>query len=163
MGFFRRLVAFAATVLGLVAAAVVVVRLVVRQYGDAESGTFSVVSVLEGAEFVSRASELRRGRVVAVLGGAKLDLTQARPVEGARLTLVAVAGAIDVFVPLDWRLRVGERVVLGDVLQVATPRLVDEGPTVAVDALAIGGGISIRSVVTDPEGISRGDSPPSTR
>jgi hypothetical protein len=72
--------------------------------GDSESDEFSLAAVIGGAERASTATALRRGRVVAVVGGVDLDLRKAKlDPAGAELLLEAYVGGVQVRVPNEWR------------------------------------------------------------
>ena len=86
--------------------------------GDSESDEFSLAAVIGGAERVSRATALRRGRVVAACGGVDLDLRAAK---------LDPAGA---------ELRVETNVAQPDDLP-------DDAPNLRVEAIARLGGVVI--------------------
>ena len=136
------------------------VRLSVRAYGDSRSHVFSVVSALDGIEFRSEADGLRRARCIAVLGGLKVDLTGARAADGAELSVLAVMGAVELFVPASWNVLIERRVAVGDVLEVATPAVDAPGPRVRVVVTAVLGGVAVKTVVT---GRDREGAPPLRR
>ena len=114
--------------------------------GDSESDEFSLAAVIGGAERVSRATALRRGRVVAACGGVDLDLRAAKlDPAGAELRVEAYLGGVQVRVPNEWRLAVEAHSTTGGVeTNVAQPDdLPDDAPNLRVEAIARLGGVII--------------------
>jgi len=122
------------------------VRKLVPAYGNESDDEFSVVVSTSGSEFQSRAPSLREGRVLAVLGGVELDLTNAGIDAGATLDVRAVMGGVDVIVPPQWRVELIANSVFGGVGNQTDPDGGGEdAPLLLVRAQAIMGGIEIHS------------------
>ncbi|MCB1246195.1 MAG: hypothetical protein KDB69_02895 [Acidimicrobiia bacterium] len=134
--------------LGFIGAAVVsavVVRMRTTEYGGPHDPRFSLAVAIGGRDYVNVSNGLTSGRAVAYLGGIAIDLTQARPAPGARISLTAVCGGIDVVVPEDWRVEVLSSATMGEVVNATDPDDPTDGPLVLVDARAVMGGVSIRT------------------
>ena len=84
----------------------------------------------------------RRDTAVAVLGGGDLDLTRAAPAEGARLTVFALLGGVDVFVPEGAQVALSGISLLGGREVKVEP---GDGPVIRVRAVAILGGVAVKS------------------
>ncbi len=126
--------------------AALTVRKLVPAYGSEDDDEFSVVAGASGSEFQSRASNLREGRVLAVMGGVELDLTDAGIEAGATLDVKAVMGGVDVIVPPEWRVELISKAVFGGVSNQTDPdRGRDDAPLLLVRAQAIMGGIEIHA------------------
>lgn len=122
-----------------------IVKRMVPSYGDPGSEVFSVVAALDGAEFTSKADDLRAGSVTAFLGGVALDLSGATLGSEARLEARAVLGGIDIVVPAAWRLITTSSGFAGGVDGgEEASGLPPEAPVLEIDAQAFLGGISIR-------------------
>jgi hypothetical protein len=139
----------AATGVVLTGAAVLVARgILVRRFteGDSESDEFSVAAIMGGVDRSSTASALRRGRVVAAVGGVNLDLREAtlNPA-GADLRVEAYVGGVQVSVPNTWRVQVQSEAAMGGVeANVPEPDdLPEDAPTLRIDAIARVGGVMV--------------------
>jgi hypothetical protein len=114
--------------------------------GDSESNEFSVAAIIGGVDRVSTASSLRRGRVVAAVGGVNLDLREATlDPAGADLRVEAYVGGVQVTVPNTWRVPVEWKAVMGGVeANVPEPDgLPEDAPTLRIDAVARVGGLMV--------------------
>ena len=114
--------------------------------GDSESNEFSVAAIIGGVDRVSTASSLRRGRVVAAVGGVNLDLREATlDPAGADLRVEAYVGGVQVTVPNTWRVPVEWEAVMGGVeANVPEPDgLPEDAPTLRIDAVARVGGLMV--------------------
>ena len=75
--------------------------------GDEDSDEFRIASIIGGEELSSHATSLRTASVLAVVGGAQLDLRQAAlDPAGATLDVTAVVGGVQVLVSPDWAVEV---------------------------------------------------------
>jgi predicted membrane protein len=99
-----------------------------------------------GSELVSQSRAFRAAKLMAVCGGASLDLRGAKPVEeGADVDATAIFGGVDVIVPRDWRVSVRGTPLLGGISNKAEGQdLARDAPRVRVDALAIFGGVDVK-------------------
>lgn len=116
--------------------------------GDSESDEFSVAAIIGGVDRSSTASALRRGRVVAAVGGVNLDLRQATlDPAGADLRVEAYVGGVQVSVPDNWRVPFQWEAVMGGVeANVPDPDdLPGDAPTLRIDAVARVGGVVVTS------------------
>lgn len=113
---------------------------------DPDADTFKLVAIMDGRRFESVASPLRSGEVIAVAGGADIDLRQAvLPEEGAHLRAMVVAGGVRILVCKSWRIDVHQQVVGGAVqLEVPGQDALPVGArTLHIDATVYGGGLVI--------------------
>jgi predicted membrane protein len=71
--------------------------------GDESSDDFRVATIMNGGEFRSRASNLRSGTAITIMGGVRIDLRDATlDPSGASLELNTMMGGLEVLVPEDW-------------------------------------------------------------
>jgi len=127
-------------------ASAVAVRKLVPAYGGESDDEFSIVTGASGSEFQSTASGLREGRILAVMGGVELDLTDAGIDAGATLDVKAFMGGVDVIVPQDWRVELISSSVFGGVVNRTDPDdSRGDAPLLLVRAQAIMGGIEIHA------------------
>ena len=151
MGFLRRLLLLAlGALLGMIAAAAFFKR-VVRSRGDEESDELALVAILDGIEFRSRATAFRGGSLLAWFGGIDVDLREAELAEGARLTVHALFGGIDVVTPEGWRIDTEAKALAGGIDVPAVP---DDpaAPVLTLEGVAVLGGVSVRAVDAAPVG-----------
>ena len=96
----------------------VVSRLVAKRMtsGDEETDEFRIAAIIAGEEFSSRAAGLRSASVLALIGGAQLDLRQASlDPGGATLDVTAIVGGVQIVVPPEWAVQVESHGMLGGV------------------------------------------------
>ena len=130
----------------LVVAAQVAKRML-PAYGDDDSDVFAAVAAMDGAEIVNRSDSFRAGSGTAVMGGMTVDLAEATIENSATLELTAVAGGIDVTVPVGWRVEMTSTSFAGGTENLTDPDAApDDAPLLVVDARAYFGGIAVRSV-----------------
>ena len=132
------------TCVGVVVARGILVRRLTE--GDGESDEFSLAAIIGGVDRASTASALRRGRVVAAVGGVNLDLREATlDPAGADLRVEAYVGGVQVSVPGNWRVRVEWDAVMGGVeADVPEPDdLPEDAPTLRIEAVARVGGVVV--------------------
>jgi hypothetical protein len=116
----------------------------------ASSGTttddeFELVTIFDGGDFTSTAPALRRGTVLAWYGGRTIDLRGATlDPAGARLTIRAIFGGVELIVPPSWQVDQQIIAILGGAGDTRDQSLVDEtGPVLRIDGLALFGGVGI--------------------
>lgn len=113
--------------------------------GESRDEMIDVVTIFSGRNVVNTAPQFRGGSVIAVFGGAEVDLTGATISDQVVLDAVAVFGGIEVRVPYGWRVAmVGPAIFGGHDNKVATPTDPD-APTLRVQATAIFGGVEVTS------------------
>ena len=118
--------------------------------GDEHTDEFQVAAICGGRRFQSRAEHLRRGSVVASMGGVDLDLRDATlDAAGATLDVTATMGGVHVVVPETWAVDVDKSGRAGGVEARVTPRtsLPADAPRLHVNAVVRMGGTM---VTTDP-------------
>ncbi len=141
------LIVDAVLILGALAA-----RFLVRPEGDETSDEFTRVAIMGGERFTSRAAGLRRGTVIALMGGVELDLTDAHLAPGAEITIFAFWGGVEMRVPPKWRVVSDTAAYLGDVRLAVEGQadLPPDAPTLIVNARAVMGGIEVSNQARTP-------------
>jgi len=119
--------------------------------GDEGSDDFQVATIMNGGEFSSRATNLRSGTAITVMGGARIDLRGATlDPSGASLELNTFMGGLEVLVPEDWAVEVDDEVLGGD-LKVNVASLEDlpeDAPRLHIHAVMRMGGAEITAKAT---------------
>ena len=123
-------------------------RLVAKRMttGDEETDEFRIATIIGGEELSSRATALRSASVLALVGGAEIDLRQASlDPGGATLDVTAIVGGVQVLVPPEWAVEVESHGMLGGVdRQLTDPAdLPADAPGLHVTAKAWLGGVQI--------------------
>ena len=117
--------------------------------GGPESATMDAL-VLFSERDLSAGQGFRGGWVTALFGGATVDLREAELAEeGARLTVSAVLGGVDVLVPESWQVRLSAFPILGGVrdgTRAGAKPGAEEGPRprLYVDATAFLGRVEVK-------------------
>lgn len=116
-----------------------------RDASTSESGT--TVALLGGSETRSRSQHFEHADVAAVLGGATLDLREARVVPGARVDAFALFGGVEVIVPDDMRVTLHGLPLFGglDDKTSGNGTLTDDAPVLDVRATALFGGVEVKN------------------
>ena len=128
------------------AAAAVLVKFAVRSRGDEESDELALVAVFDGIELESRSRAFRGGSLLAWFGGIELDLRSAELAPGARLSVTALFGGIEITTPPHWRIESEATVIAGGIDVPATDPDVDpDAPVLVLDGRAILGGVDVRA------------------
>jgi hypothetical protein len=142
MGFVRRLLLFKLGLFAGMMVAAAFFKRVVRSRGDEESDELALVAILDGIELESRARAFRGGSMLAWFGGIDVDLSGAELGDGARLTVNALFGGIDVTTPPGWRIESEARAFAGGIDTPGAPA--DPGaPVLTLDGMAVFGGIDV--------------------
>lgn len=137
--------------------AALALRRLVPAFGGESDDVFSLVYAMSGGEFVSSATGLRSGEVTAFMGGAQVDLRNARIVDGATLDLRAWMGGVDVVVPASWRVEIASSVFMGGIANLTDPDGTDEGaPLLLVNATVFMGGVEVHADAEAPVSITDG-------
>ena len=114
--------------------------------GDEDSDAFTLAAIFGGKEFKSRATPLRSGSALAVMGGVDLDLRSATlDPAGGTLNVTTVMGGAHVTVPRGWVVEVESRGNLGGVDSKVTDAadLPDGAPTLHVTTNTWFGGVQV--------------------
>ena len=150
MGLLRRLLLFKlGALVGMIVAAAFFKR-IVRSRGDAESDELALVAILDGVQLESRAKAFRGGSMLAWFGGIEADLSGAELAPGARLSVHALFGGIEVTTPATWRIESEAKAVMGGI----DARGADDpdAPVLTLDGMAVFGGIEVRPTGAPPRG-----------
>ena len=150
MGLVRRLLLFKlGALVGMIVAAAFFKR-IVRSRGDAESDELALVAILDGVQLESRAKAFRGGSMLAWFGGIEADLSGAELAPGARLSVHALFGGIEVTTPATWRIESEAKAVMGGI----DARGADDpaAPVLTLDGMAVFGGIEVRPAGGPPRG-----------
>ena len=129
------------------AAAAAFVKLAVPSRGDEESDELALVAVFDGIELDSRARAFRGGSMLAWFGGIEVDLRSAEMAPGARLSVHALFGGIEITTPPHWRIESQVKALAGGVdTPVPAPAPGDQdAPVLRLDGIAMVGGIEVRA------------------
>jgi hypothetical protein len=142
MGLIRRLLLFKlGALVGMIVAAAFFKR-VVRSRGDAESDELALVAILDGVELESRSKAFRGGSMLAWLGGIDVDLTDAELAPGARLSVNALFGGIDVTIPPTWRVESDTKALMGGI-DARGAQDDPDAPVLVLEGMAVFGGIDV--------------------
>jgi Cell wall-active antibiotics response LiaF, C-terminal len=115
-------------------------------YGGPDADEFSIATICGGVDRTSTAPSLRRGEVLAYMGGVDLDLTEATlDPDGAALELRACMGGVNVTVPDTWRVTVEAEQTAGGVETQLAPvdELPDDAPSLGISARVLMGGVMV--------------------
>ena len=131
------------------AASAFIVRKRVPRFGGSDDNSFSLVAVMNGLAFESRAGALGEGALFVYMGGAELDLMDAELASDAHLTLKVFIGGVSVVVPPSWRVEVRPDVMMGEVANKTNPDDPAGGPLLVVDVKVVMGGVEIKEGEVD--------------
>ena len=110
---------------------------------SARLGTFAFWS---GVDRKISSQEFRGGDITAVMGGAKIDFTQAKPVPGgAVIDLFVWWGGIELVVPEDWKVVLEGTVLMGGVEDKSKSPPADSQNILILRGLVLMGGIEIKN------------------
>jgi hypothetical protein len=127
---------------GLIASAAFAKRAVPSR-GDEDSDEVALVAILDGIDLKSRAQSFKGGSMLAWFGGIAVDLREAELAPGARLSVRTLFGGIAVKTPPNWRVESKLAAIAGGI-EAQTPAQDDPvAPVLAVDGLALFGGIAV--------------------
>lgn len=99
------------------------------------------VAVLGGFGMAPLRRGWRRETALAFLGGGDYDIDDVAPGEGARLTVIALLGGVDVRVPPGTRVSMSGLSLLGG-RDVKVPP--GDGPEIRIRAFAVLGGVTVK-------------------
>ncbi len=104
------------------------------------------MAIFGGGERKVVSQSFRGGKIVAVFGGSKIDLTQATLASGNnQIEVVAVFGGTSMLVPNDWNVKVEVFSIFGGYADKRTMSQVDINKTLIIKGVTIFGGGEIRS------------------
>jgi hypothetical protein len=111
------------------------------------SETQDVFALLGGSHCSNRSANFRHADVLAVLGGATLDLRGCTPAPGARVDALAVFGGVDVIVPKGWSVEVSGLPIFGGYQdKTGGDRVLPaDAPRLKVVAGALFGGVEVKN------------------
>lgn len=111
------------------------------------SETQDVFALLGGSQSSNRSANFRHADVLAVLGGATLDLRGCTPAPGARVDALAVFGGVDVIVPSGWCVEVSGLPIFGGYQdKTGGDRVLPpDAPRLKVVAAALFGGVEVKN------------------
>ena len=145
MSLLRRLLLVELGAVAGMAAAAAFVKLAVPSRGDEESDELALVAVFDGIELESRARAFRGGSMLAWFGGIEVDLRSAELAPGARLSVYALFGGIEVTTPPHWRIESTVKAVAGGIDAQAPAPEDQDAPVLLLDGIALAGGIEVRA------------------
>ncbi|MGJ7450411.1 LiaF transmembrane domain-containing protein [Aquipuribacter sp. MA13-6] len=121
-----------------------------RPTDPSSPGGDSTFALFGGSETRSRSPHFQHANVAAVMGGATLDLREARVDPGARVDALAVFGGVDVIVPAGTRVALHGLPVFGgyEDKTVADGGLPADAPVLDVSATAIFGAVEVKNSPT---------------
>jgi predicted membrane protein len=103
------------------------------------------VAVFGGGERVIHSDAFRGGRLVAVFGGSKIDLTKATLSSNTNeIEIVTVFGGAEIIVPSDWNVRIEVFNIFGGFSDKTSPSQVDLNKTLIIKGVAVFGGGEIK-------------------
>ncbi len=136
---------------GFIAAAAVAKRAVPSRGGE-DSNEVALAAILDGVQLKSRAQAFTGGSVLAWFGGVDLDLREAALAPAAHLSVHALFGGVSIRVPPGWRLESSVKVVAGGADVRSTGDESPDAPTLALDGLALFGGVAIGARLPNDDG-----------
>ena len=145
MSLLRRLLLVELGAIAGMAAAAAFVKLAVPSRGDEESDELALVAVFDGIELESRARAFRGGSLLAWFGGIEVDLRSAELAPGARLSVHAFFGGIELTTPPHWRIESQVKAVAGGIDAQAPAPQDQDAPVLHLDGVALFGGVEVRA------------------
>jgi len=110
--------------------------------------SFRTVAVMGGNERVvgsSRADEIPRGDVVAVMGGCEIDLTSVAPAREVVIDALVFWGGLEIKIPRGWAVESHMAVLLGALVNNATPSIEPNPSRVVIRGSVIMGAIEVKN------------------
>lgn len=119
-------------------------KFLLESHADPETEEIDLVSIFDGKELVSTADPFYGGHVVAMFGGAELDLRKAHPAPtGIRLDATVVMGGLSIVVPEGWRVFYEGRKVLAGFSDATRTTADEDVPRITIGGLLAMGGIQV--------------------
>jgi hypothetical protein len=83
---------------------------------EAKDGVLNDSAIFNGEKKIVTSQNFKGGKIVAIFGGAEIDLTQAKLAPGKNyLELTCIFGGVTVIVPTDWNIHNEISAVLGGI------------------------------------------------
>lgn len=135
---FKLLRAFVVATLGAAVAA----KLLLESNAEPTTEEIDLVSIFEGQNLISKANPFYGGKIMAMFGGALLDLREATPAPtGVYLDLVVVMGGLSLVVPEGWRVKFNGKIVAGGFSDETRTTAAEDVPTVTLTGFVLMGGV----------------------
>ena len=104
------------------------------------------VSIFSGRERIVNSLAFRRGKIVSVFGGSKIDLTKAELAQGnVEIEIVSIFGGSTLIIPSDWNVKLEVFNIFGGYGDKRIRGQVDFNKTVLVKGVALFGGGELKS------------------
>ena len=130
--------------IGLVAVvgAAVAAKLLLESNAEPETQDIDLVAIFGGHALKSVAEPFYGGKVIAMFGGAVIDLTEATPAPTEmRLDVSIAAGGLSLVVPQGWRVKFRGKAIAGGFSDVTKTTADHEVPTISITGTVVMGGI----------------------
>ncbi|MCX6235626.1 MAG: DUF5668 domain-containing protein [Bacteroidetes bacterium] len=103
------------------------------------------VAVFGGGDRVVHSEAFKGGRMVAVFGGSKIDLTNTKMAPGVNeLEMIVVFGGSELVIPADWNIKIEVFSIFGGYSDKRGPTQVDYSKTLIIKGVTIFGGGEIK-------------------
>jgi predicted membrane protein len=106
--------------------------------------TDSANAIMSGHNLKNQSDDYQGGHASAVLGGVKLDLSEAKITKDASLDVFAFMGGIEIIVPKDWVVESRVMPIMGGVENKAPVAKDKKSPRLILTGQAVMGGIEIK-------------------
>jgi len=116
------------------------------QEASGSEDSFEDLAIFGGGERRVMSQEFRGGKIVALFGGSKIDLSHANLAPGTNvIEVVAIFGGTSLLVPADWNVKVEVFNIFGGYADKRMINHVDYNKTLVIKGVTIFGGGEIRS------------------
>lgn len=103
-----------------------------------------VVSVLSGVEYNNTSRDYKGGKITAILGGAAVDIFNARIKKEATITVFTLMGGVEVRVPRNVIVKTRTVSILGGIEDSHASQQVADSPVLYIEGTVILGGVEIK-------------------